>query len=62
MSARYLRPLFASLLCFVVSGFVSVQRAEAQVLYGTIVGTVTDQSAAVLPGVQVTATNEGTGL
>lgn len=49
---------------FAISFFcaISVQRLNAQVLYGSIVGTVTDQSGAVLPGAQVTATNEGTGL
>jgi hypothetical protein len=34
---------------------------HAQAIYGSIVGTVSDQSGAVAPGVSVTATNAGTG-
>lgn len=36
--------------------------ANAQALYGAIVGTVSDQQGAALPGVTVTATNTGTNL
>lgn len=36
--------------------------AAAQVLYGTIVGLVEDQSGSVIPGVKVTASNVATGL
>lgn len=36
--------------------------ASAQVLYGSIVGTVTDQSGAVVPKAAVRATNTSTGL
>ncbi len=36
--------------------------ASAQVLYGSIVGTVTDQTNAVVPGAVVTVTNTLTGL
>src|SRR5438445_13267596 len=35
--------------------------ASAQALYGAIVGIVTDPTGAVVPGVQVTAKNTGTG-
>ena len=34
----------------------------AQALYGTIAGTVTDDSGAAIPGATVTVTNQGTGL
>src|ERR1700730_12659738 len=34
---------------------------RAQALYGSIVGVVTDPTGAVVPGVQVTAKNTGTG-
>jgi hypothetical protein len=33
----------------------------ADVLYGTLIGTVTDKTGAVVPGVTVTVTNQGTG-
>ena len=36
--------------------------ASAQALYGSIVGTVADESDAPVPGVTVSATNTGTGL
>ena len=36
---------------------VSVQRLSAQVLYGSVVGTVRDQTGAVVPGATVTITN-----
>ncbi len=36
--------------------------AQAQTAFGTVVGNVTDESGAVIPGVTVTVTNEGTGL
>jgi hypothetical protein len=38
------------------------QPAAAQILYGSITGTVTDQQKAAMPGVAVTATNTGTAL
>ncbi|HTS64830.1 MAG TPA: TonB-dependent receptor [Candidatus Acidoferrales bacterium] len=40
----------------------SVRPASAQVLYGSVVGTVTDQSDAVVPTATVTLTSKGTGL
>ena len=36
--------------------------AAAQALYGTIAGTVVDDSGASIPGATVTVTNQGTGL
>jgi Carboxypeptidase regulatory-like domain/TonB dependent receptor len=35
--------------------------AAAQVLYGSVVGNITDQTRAVVPGATVTITNKGTG-
>ncbi len=37
------------------------QPVSAQILYGTLVGNVMDSTGAVIPGAQVTITNEGTG-
>lgn len=50
---------FLSVSCFVFG--VSQQSASAQILYGSLVGTVTDQSGAIVPGAQVTATEVQTG-
>src|SRR5262245_43046562 len=36
-------------------------RANSQVLYGTLVGTITDQSSAVIPSAVVVITHQGTG-
>ena len=36
--------------------------ASAQILYGSIVGTVTDAQGAVMPGVMVSLVNTGTSL
>ena len=38
-----------------------VQRLNAQVLYGSVVGTVTDQTGAVVPNATVTIKNVNTG-
>jgi outer membrane receptor protein involved in Fe transport len=50
-------PLFAAALAL-TNGANCVQ---AQVLYGSLVGTVTDQSGAVVPGAQISATQIQTG-
>ena len=49
----------ASVLLALVAVSV-VPRAEAQVLYGNLLGTVTDQSGGVVPNATVTVTNVGT--
>ena len=41
--------------------FLIAHAAPAQTSFGTIVGNVTDETGAVIPGVTVTVTNEGTG-
>src|SRR5438477_8376658 len=38
------------------------QRASAQVLYGSMIGNVTDPNGAVVPGAAVTATEQNTGV
>ena len=45
------------LLCLVFAGAA----ARAQVLYGTLTGTIADKSGAVVPKAAVTLTNQGTG-
>ncbi len=45
----------------VLSIFALSQTANAQVLYGSIVGAVSDQSGGAVPGVNVTAVNKQTG-
>ncbi len=54
-----------ALSCFIgviLLAAASVQRLNAQALYGSIVGTVTDQSGAVLPGAHLTVANPLKGL
>lgn len=48
------------LLCAVAALLLSVVGAEAQVLYGTIVGQVTDSTGAVVPSATVRITNRET--
>jgi len=48
--------LFVLVLCLAITA-----SAAAQGFTGQIVGTVTDQTKAVLPGVTITVTNTGTG-
>ena len=52
-----------TLLAALVAGLLLVSLpAQAQVLYGSIVGTVTDQTGAVVPNATVVITNRETGL
>lgn len=53
--------LLAFALALAALGFLA-EPATAQVLYGSIVGTVTDQTGAVVPRATVSVTNEQTGL
>ena len=50
---------FLSISCLALALFQT--NVSAQVLYGSLIGTVTDQSGAVVPGAQVTATDIQTG-
>ncbi|HZS07461.1 MAG TPA: TonB-dependent receptor [Blastocatellia bacterium] len=49
------------LLAVLLAITLTPQPAGAQVLYGSLVGTVTDESGAVVPSATVTLTNKGTG-
>jgi hypothetical protein len=51
-------------VCLVVCGFLATvipPGSYAQVLYGTVIGTVVDSSDAVIRGANVTLTNTETG-
>src|SRR6267154_5341250 len=56
--AAWLACAYAVVLCFSLTVAPS---AEAQVLYGTLTGTVSDASNAAVPNAPVTALNQGTG-
>jgi len=58
---RSRRVLFA-LLCVGLLTMWAPQSAQAQVLYGTLLGNVTDSTGAAITGATVVATNSGTGI
>src|SRR5690242_12638297 len=62
MFAGRLRVVLVGLLAMTFSGSVLVQRLNAQVPYGSLTGTISDQSGAAIPDAAVTATNDETGL
>src|ERR1051325_4518296 len=51
-----------AVIAFGIAILVCSQSALAQVTTGSVLGTVKDQSGAVLPGATVTATNTETGI
>lgn len=58
LAGRFARACFASLALVLLAGGIGY----AQVDTGGILGTVKDQSGAVIPNAKVTLTNEGTNL
>jgi len=62
MRIRAVSVLLIGLVAAAALGLVSVQRLNAQVLYGSVAGTVADQSGAVVPGAAITIVNDDTGL
>ncbi len=56
------RTLFVSLFGLAFCACLAPVRLNAQVLYGSVVGNVTDQTGAVVPGAHITITNPLTGL
>lgn len=57
----YRRGLLAAFVCALVAAALVTPTANAQVLYGSITGTVTDDTGAVIPGAQIKITNRDTG-
>jgi Carboxypeptidase regulatory-like domain len=55
------RLIFGLVLLALLCG-VAERTAMGQVLYGSVVGSVTDPTGAVIPGAPVTLTNRQTGL
>ena len=51
-----------SLLVLLLMLFIPAISGQAQVLYGTLTGNVTDPSGAVLPKAEIVALNRGTGM
>src|SRR2546422_10803382 len=62
MSPKGRTLLLSCLLATGLSAWLCVQRLNAQVLYGSVVGTVADQTGASVPGAHVTIINPLTGL
>jgi len=58
---RFSRKVAVVAAIVMIAALVAAPPASAQSLYGSIVGTVNDQSGAPVPGATVTATNTGTG-
>jgi hypothetical protein len=61
LSNRSRLPILVGLCAICLTVFFSTN-ASGQTASGTIVGTVTDQTGASVPGAKITATNEGTKL
>jgi len=62
MSSRATRLLLCPLVVLCAMLSLATRQANAQVLYGSVVGAITDQSNAVIPGAKVTITNDQTAL
>ena len=60
--ARYVAWAFLGVAISLMLMDSMAENAFGQVLYGSVVGTLTDSTGAVVPGATVTVTNQGTGL
>ena len=56
------RSAAVSLLVLIVSATFAFKEVQAQTLYGTLIGNVTDPSSAAIAGAKVAAINTGTGF
>ena len=57
-----MRPVVCASLALMVSAWSAPRDAHAQVLYGSVVGTVSDGAGGALAGANVTITNRETAL
>lgn len=62
IASKGIRVVLFGFLMGVLLVTATPRSAKAQVLYGSVIGIVTDQSGARVPGAQVTITNDATGL
>ncbi len=58
----HIQRLWFSVLSLVVLAGLATVPASAQVLYGSLVGTVEDQSGAIVPNAKISITNKATGF
>jgi hypothetical protein len=61
-NVRQWKNVVRATLLLVACGLLPAPTAHAQVLYGSIVGNVTDASGAALPGATITITSKETNL
>ncbi len=58
MKTKQLLTLAAAMLIVVIIGVIAMPAAQAQAVYGSVLGTVTDPQGAAVPNAKVTVTNQ----
>lgn len=58
MKTKQLLTLAAAMLIVVILGLIAMPAAQAQAVYGSVLGTVTDPQGAAVPNAKVTVTNQ----